>query len=211
MVGFWADIVVNANKMSNRIYCLLRELHDNGTFSSPWLLAIRAILVEAGLECVWNNNSFSSKESLLKIIKSQLLAKFKLHWRNELEESSKCLLYKNFKQDTALERNIISLPDPLAFILIKFRCSNHKLPIEQGRKFGIERIERLCTKCNMNSIGDEFHLIFECPSLQAERNKFIPARFVKVKSTYNLCKLLECKSKKVTLNLAKFLKASKAV
>ena len=211
MVGFWADIVVNANKMSNHIYCLLRELHDNGTFSSPWLLAIRTILIEAGLECVWNNNSFSSKESLLKIIKSQLVTKFKLHWRNELEESSKCLLYKNFKQDTALERIIISLPEPLAFILIKFRCSNHKLPIELGRKFGIERNERLCTKCNMNSIGDEFHLIFECPSLQVERNKFIPARFVQVKSTYNLCKLLECKSKKVSLNLAKFLKASKAV
>ena len=63
----------------------------------------------------------------------------------------------------------------------------------------------------MNSIGDEFHLIFECPSVQVERKMFIPPYFTHVKSTYNLCKLLECKSKKLSLNLAKFLKATKAV
>ena len=94
---------------------------------------------------------------------------------------------------------------------MKFRCFNHKLPIEQGRKYGIERENRICQKCNMNSIGDEFHLIFECPSAQVERNMFIPSYFTRVKSTYNLCKLLECKSKKVSLNLAKFLKATKVV
>ena len=211
MIGFWADTVLNVNKLSNRVYYLLRELHDNGTFLSPWLLVIKNTLFDAGLECVWDNNRFSSKDSLLRNIKSQLVIRYKEQWRNELEISSKCLLYKYYKHDISLERNIVSLPESFAFILIKFRCSNHKLPIEQGRKFGIERENRICQKCNLNSIGDEFHLIFECPSVQVERNMFIPSYFTRVKSTYNLCKLLECNSKKVSLNLAKFLKATKAV
>ena len=211
MVGFWADIVLNVHKLSNHVYFLMRELHDNGTYISPWLLTIKNTLVDAGLECVWNSNRFSSKDSLLRIIKSQQALQYREQWRNELENSSKCLLYKNFKHEIALERNIVSLPEPYAFVLLKFRCSNHKLPIEQGRKYGIERENRICQKCNMNSIGDEFHLIFECPSAQVERNMFIPSYFTRVKSTYNLCKLLECKSKKVSLNLAKFLKATKVV
>ena len=48
------------------------------------------------------------------------------------------------------------LPERFVLALVKFRCNNHKLPIEQGRKFGIAREERFCTKCNMNSVGDEF-------------------------------------------------------
>ena len=211
MVGFWADIVNNASKLSHRVYFLLRELFDSGTYISPWLSTIKNILVDAGLECVWTSNTFSSKDSLLHIIKSQLALQYREQWRNELDNSSKCLLYKNFKHDVALERNIVSLPESLAFVLLKFRCSNHKLPIEQGRKYNIERENRICQKCNMNSIGDEFHLIFECPSVQVERKMFIPPYFTHVKSTYNLCKLLECKSKKLSLNLAKFLKATKAV
>ena len=211
IIGFWADMIVKSDKTSSRVYFLLRDLHENGIYSSPWLMTVRDVLHEVGLECVWNSNRFSSKKSLLNIVKSQQALLFKTKWRNELESSSKCLLYKNFKSDIVLERNITYLPESLVFTMIKFRCSNHKIPMEQGRKFGIEREDRICPKCNLNSVGDEFHLIFECPSVELERNKFIPAHFRQVKSTFNLCKLFGDKSPKVTLNLAKFLKVTGVV
>ena len=164
-------MIVKSDKTSSRVYFLLRDLHENGIYSSPWLMTVRDVLHEVGLECVWNSNRFSSKKSLLNIVKSQQALLFKTKWRNELESSSKCLLYKNFKSDIVLERNITYLPESLVFTMIKFRCSNHKLPIEQGRKFGIEREDRICPKCNLNSVGDELYLVFECPSEELKKKQ----------------------------------------
>ena len=95
--------------------------------------------------------------------------------------------------------------------MLKFRCNNHKLPIEVERKQGIPRDKRICKKSEMNAIGDEFHLIFECPFYNAERQKYIPFEFRQVKSTFNLCNLFKSSSKKITLKLAKFLVATKSV
>ena len=46
--------------------------------------------------------------------------------------------------------------------LIRFRTSNHKLPIETGRYLNTLRENRLCTLCLANDIGDEYHYMFIC-------------------------------------------------
>jgi hypothetical protein len=43
---------------------------------------------------------------------------------------------------------------------IQFRTANHKLPIEIGRWNNTNRNNRICTHCNKNELGDEFHYIF---------------------------------------------------
>ena len=53
IIGFWADIVMNVDKVSSRMYYLLRDLQDNGIYSCPWLINVKDILYEVGLECVW--------------------------------------------------------------------------------------------------------------------------------------------------------------
>ena len=63
----------------------------------------------------------------------------------------------------------------------------------------------------MDVVGDEFHLIMECPAYRGERVKYIPTRFRQVKSTYNFCSLIGNKSKGVMLKLAKFLIETKTV
>jgi hypothetical protein len=47
--------------------------------------------------------------------------------------------------------------------LCKFRTTNHKLPIEQGRWNNIQRENRKCNLCNLEEIGDEFPYILNCP------------------------------------------------
>ena len=44
----------------------------------------------------------------------------------------------------------------------KFRLSDHSLPIEIGRRQNLPTENRFCKKCNLNKIGDEYHLISEC-------------------------------------------------
>ena len=168
-------------------------------------------MIDSGLECVWETQTFTSKASIYSQVRDNLEQSYTDSWTNDLNNSAKCLLYKNYKESIKAEPFLKTLPEKLAMTVLKYRCNNHKLPIEVGRKQGIPREQRICKKCEMNVLGDEFHLILECPFFNAERQKYIPIQFRQIKSTFNLCNLLKCTSRKVSLNIAKFLIATKAV
>ena len=54
------------------------------------------------------------------------------------------------------------------------RLSCHSLPIETGRHHRppIPRSSRLCPHCPLASVGDEYHIVFECPFFQPLRDKY---------------------------------------
>ena len=79
---------------------------------------------------------------------------------NELLMSSKCSLYRNFKVELKLEKYLCVLPNPLKFALIKFKTSNHKLPIETGRYDNTERKDIILILCSVKDIGDEYNYLF---------------------------------------------------
>ena len=68
--------------------------------------------------------------------------------------TSKCSKLNFFK-----ENYLISLPPALWIPLCKFRCRNHKLPVEKfrGQKFKILHL------CHIHEVGDEFHYVLKCP------------------------------------------------
>ena len=55
--------------------------------------------------------------------------------------------------------------------ITKFRVSDHNLEIELGRKRTpqIPLNERICRRCEMNEIDDEWHLMFSCTKFTKER------------------------------------------
>ena len=54
---------------------------------------------------------------------------------------------------------------------LRFRMGCHKLPRDVGAWAGIPRLQRICNMCQHHIIGDEKHLVFECPALQDLRDK----------------------------------------
>ena len=148
---------------------------------------------------------------MCNLVRKNLKAQFETQWREQLDTSSKCLFYKNYKQNIAREPFLHQLPERFVICLTKFRCNNHKLQIELGRKFGIPRQERFCRKCDMNVVGDEFHQLMECPAYREERIKYIPQRFRQIKSTFNFCRFVGNKTKGIMIKLAKILIATKTV
>jgi hypothetical protein len=52
--------------------------------------------------------------------------------------------YRTYKTEFGFEKYLVTLSYDLANVLCKFRCGSHRLPIECGRFFGIDRDERLC-------------------------------------------------------------------
>ena len=129
-------------------------------------------------------------------------------WRSNVDESPKCVFYKEIKHDFILEPFIYRLPIYLALYLIKFRTCNHKLEIEVGRYVNTERSERKCKMCNINSIGDEYHLIFECSNekIVKLRKKYIPSKLLKNANMSRFVNLFSLFNKNVYIRLCKFLK-----
>jgi hypothetical protein len=210
MIRFWSSICTDGYKFSSKMYNILYKLHLAGLYTSDWLKWVTETLVETGYEAVWDSQQFSNSNNLCKGVREALQDNYVSEWRDVLETSSKCLFYKNFKHAFQREKYVTQLPDELIFPLIKFRCCCHKLMIEIGRHLGIPRNERFCKDCDMSDIGDEFHFIMMCPKYQVLRNQLLPKKYTSVRSVFNFCNLMSG-SRKVMLNLSKFIKSAKIV
>ncbi len=54
----------------------------------------------------------------------------------------------------------------------RIRMGCHGLPRDSGSWAGIPRADVVCSLCGVGSVGDEKHLVFECPHLQSIRDTF---------------------------------------
>ena len=105
----------------------------------------------------------------------------------------------------AFERYLVDLPLNLALSLCHFRCSNHKLPVEKGRLYNIERRLRTCDLCHLNVLGDEFHYIFVCAFFKNERKKYISSNSI-IANTYNFRNIFQSIDNCELLKLSLFVK-----
>ena len=58
--------------------------------------------------------------------------------------------------------------------LLRFCMGCHRLPRDEGAwvRPRVPRLERVCQLCAAHTLGDEKHLVFECPELQCFRQKW---------------------------------------
>ena len=116
--------------------------------------------------------------------------------------SAKCsVLYRHIKPIFEREYYLSHLPYNLRLALSRIRTCNHKLPIEAGR-YGSSytaREDRKCTKCNSNSVGDEFHFILTCtnPELMELREKCIPPYYTMYPTMEKLIELFNNRGRKL--------------
>lgn len=83
----------------------------------------------------WIHQNVPANCCLAKMVKSRLIDQFRQNWYNSVFKISKCLNYRIFKQNHEFEKYLTELPRDLRIAYSKFRCVNHKLPIEKGRFF----------------------------------------------------------------------------
>ena len=56
--------------------------------------------------------------------------------------------------------------------LFSLRMGVHRLPKDEGSWNRVPRQERICLLCNLGSLCDEKHVVFECCALQGLRNEY---------------------------------------
>eukprot|EP00884_Botryococcus_braunii_P018837 jgi/Botrbrau1/5637/Bobra.55_1s0026.1 len=67
----------------------------------------------------------------------------------------------------------LHLPNGTLPTFMRSRLGCHDLPIDKGRQQGIPRDQRICTKCSLELVGDEHHMLFTCPAVQHVRQQFM--------------------------------------
>ena len=150
-----------------------------------------------------------SADSLHRNVKQSLQSSFETQWFNDIDTSNKCLFYKKCKKHFEQEKYVKILPDMYVISFMKFRCGNHNLPIEVGRRYNVPRNQRLCTKCNLSALGDEYHFFMECPHCNNLRTKYISNEILKPVNTFHFCEIMSSNDKITLLKIGNFLKYSK--
>ena len=192
MVNFWTKILNgNSNRISTVLYKILHHLNENGMYFSQWLNDIRMTLQNCGLDQYWDNQFDIPHLNSMKVrVKTALQNRYVQNWKTEVDLLSKCLNYRIYKDEFKLENYFVKLPASLANFYCRFRSMNHRLPIEYGRFFRVERAKRKCKLCNNGDIGDEYHYLFICDFFKRDRSLHIPLYFRRQPNTIKLKELM---------------------
>ena len=78
------------------------------------------------------------------------------------------------------------------------------MPNVTGRYSNTPYEDRVCTFCQNNEIGDEFHYLFIFEKFALERSRYIKSYYYHPPNIYKLTQLFESSDFKEMLNLAKF-------
>ena len=106
-------------------------------------------------------------------------------WHESISQGGKCTVYRIIKTTFGFENYLNTLPQLLRKYFTKFRCRNHRLPIEAGVRSQVLRDMRLCHLCQKD-IGDEYHYLLCCSHFSEERKKYIYPKYWRRPSTIYL-------------------------
>ena len=204
MLKFWHSLSCrNPEKYSSRMLKTLNECYNLDIYKNDWLSKIREILNSIGLTFVWNNPGGVTSNWLIRAATLKLKDQFLQKWQDDCNNSSKATNYNLYKNGIEFEKYLDDLPFCYRNALIKLRTSNTKLPIEKGRYQNLPFDERLCTLCDMQRIGDDFHFLLECPHFSNNRKAMLPKFCTQHPNFYKYSYIMSSQNKTTTLKLSK--------
>ena len=204
MINYWAKLCTsNDTKLSTVLYKLIHTKYLTGEITTKWICCVKKILDENGFSNIFDFQGNINYLWLKTSLKRRILDQFIQCWKAEIFESSKGLSYRIFKTEWKFEEYLDLLEKKDRMTFCKFRTTNHKLPIEIGRWYSVNRNDRKCLLCNKNDLGDEFHYIFECPYFKITRKQCLGTYFRK---RVNVCKFKDSFQNKNQITLRKLCK-----
>ena len=149
--------VYEINTRSNTIYSLLYTLDKKNISKSEWIQTVKTTLNYCGFSGFWWNQTLPCSIEAFKLsVKLRLKDQFIQKWQETISQGGKCTIYRIIKTTFGFEKYLNDLPDLWRKYFTKFRCPNHRLPIEAGVRSQVLRDLRACQFCKTD-IGDEFH------------------------------------------------------
>lgn len=204
ILKFWFKIVNNPDSLLSKVF--YDQIVNN--YTNSWASQVEMLLNDLGFSYLWNANTVSNLQ-LSRVIE-RVYDQFYQSWFESLRTSSKLSTYSKIKSKFGVEKYLHCVSNNKYRIeLAKFRCSAHRLAVEEGRYRNIEREQRLCVYCNMSVVEDEYHFLLICPLYRELRVKYLPRYYYtwpnlnKFKSWLNTNKSILLKNMANLLYMAK--------
>ena len=205
MMNFWFQTETGEEgKISTILYKWIKILHNKNTYNSPWIGKVEATLEHMGMSSLFDVITNTKKSWFKNNTKVRLNNIYTHIWSESVFNNSVCLNYRAMTVVKKTQNYILKLPKKYVYILCKFKCANHRLPIVEGRYTGIPVHERTCTLCTTNDIGDEFHYLFNCAFFHSQRVKYVMRYYYTNPSTQKMMQLFESLDYQEMVKLAKF-------
>ena len=177
-IKYWLKLqYMDDDRLPKNCYNMLRKLTEAGR--NTWCSEIKKLLFRYGFGIVWFEHGVADVVLFLSQFKQRIKDCCEQEWRIRINDSSKLDTYALFKSLLDVEKyltNVYYRPHRMA--LTRLRCSSHCLNIEQGRREGLDRSDRLCKWCLINEgkscIENEFHFVTECKLYEQMRSSLLP-------------------------------------
>ena len=146
------------------------KLFCRDEYKSQWLKRVKYVLDSCGLSYMWyQQQELSTKQC--KVIIHQRIEYIALQkWNTDISTSSMCKMYRIFKKQLDFENYLLHSNYRDRISLSKLRCANSKLPIY---KHIYSNDSDVCTLCNLNVCGDEYHYVLICPFIKHSRTMYL--------------------------------------
>lgn len=181
-----------------------KTLYDSNILKINWIENIKQIFDKCGYSNVWYDKNIN-----VKWLKASLHQKLedieKQSWLSEINSKSCCTTYRIFKTEFGYENYLNLYECKQRITLCKFRCGNHRLPINKGRFEKVDRNLRLCPLCDSKEIGDEFHYLFSCNFFQQKRILYINKYYRVRPNTIKMYSLINSNNRDLVKKLIKFI------
>jgi len=200
ILKYWYKII---GKPDSLMYKLFTLTDQNGNLLNEWSKQVRTLLDSLGFSYLWNN--FNVSKLQLDSVIQRVYDFYFQHWYAEVRDSSKLETFHKIKASYKIETYLQCINNCKHRIaLTRFRCSAHKLAIEEGRFRNIEREHRKCLYCKMNSIENEYHFLMVCPYYRDLRMRFIPKYYYTWPTIQKFKNLMQTENTKLIKQVSEF-------
>lgn len=204
ILKYWYKILNSPNTLLFKVYSQQLNCLNSYASYTCWSASVRTLLNELGFTYLWDSQSMS-KLQLDKVIQ-MVYDQFYQSWYSDLNLSNKLDTLKSLDKSFCFEKYVSCITnDKNRTALSRFRCSAHKLLIEEGRYRNIERNNRICQCCNMNFIEDEFHFLLICPAFRDLRISILPKYYCRWPSKQKFVKLLSASQTGILKKVGKYI------
>ena len=208
LLTFWYKLhFSDTHKLSTALYCLVRQLYDEGAIQCSWLQTVQTKLNRLGFGGLWlaptgeaAHNPTWFKEAIMLRMRDNFLQS----WHEQTWNSSLCRLYRGLVDYPTLNKSLCSLDKSSMISVVRFRCGNMAFPSNYHLRNDPLR-DPQCHLCG-DSLGDEFHFLLVCPAIRAQRKMLLNIANHQ-RPSMPLFKRLVCTiDRKELIKLAKFIK-----
>ena len=171
---YWVRVTMCENRPLHEAQKLNTE--QNLMKKQNWSRIIHYLLHYTNMENFKPSEDVAENNKGIKLFQSRLIEKFRNWWMAQaiVTGENKLDFFYKYKKTFTYEKYLDNIPKSNRIHITRLRLSSHCLPIEAMRyrskkETKIERIDRLCSICESNAMGDEDHYLMECNNVKINK------------------------------------------